>query len=258
MKLIDLDNSWGEGILQDWYIHSVNPDDIPQWTDEHIEELCKDFYVIPKETTKYDIDCNPDRLKELVEEYKEGRRVVLPCKVGDIVFTYCFFKDSGTLELSEYKIYAIETDDNTIIYKATPWKFIGNGTLPQKVEWWFNKNIGKKMCFFYERRKKGVGGEKRMTDIEKVKLKSDEAKIALHYGKVHQALKLFEEFGECEEALRGYINGTDTKEHAIEEIADVEVMLDQFKCYFLSCEKQVEDVKRAKVDRQLERMEAGK
>ena len=83
MRLVDLDNSWGEGILQDWYIHSVNQDDIPQWTDEHIEELCKDFYVIPKETTKYDIDCNPDRLKELVEEYKEGRRVVLPCKVGD-------------------------------------------------------------------------------------------------------------------------------------------------------------------------------
>lgn len=97
-----------------------------------------------------------------------------------------------------------------------------------------------------------------MTDLEKVKLKSDEEKIARRYGKVHQALKLFEEFGECEEALRGYINGTDTKEHAIEEIADVEVMLDQFKCYFLSCEKQVEDVKRAKVDRQLERMEAGK
>ena len=30
MKFIDLDDSWGEGILRDWYIHSVNPDDIPQ------------------------------------------------------------------------------------------------------------------------------------------------------------------------------------------------------------------------------------
>ena len=83
MKFIDLDDSWGEGILQDWYIHSVNPDDIPQWTDEHIEELCKDFYVIPKETTKYDIDCDLDRLKELAEADKEGRCLVLPCKVGD-------------------------------------------------------------------------------------------------------------------------------------------------------------------------------
>ena len=93
-----------------------------------------------------------------------------------------------------------------------------------------------------------------MTDLEKVKLKSDEEKIARHYGKVCQALKLFEEFGECEEALRGYINGTDTKEHAVEEIADVEVMIDQFK-YFLDCEKQVDDVKRMKVDRQIGRME---
>ena len=96
-----------------------------------------------------------------------------------------------------------------------------------------------------------------MTDIEKVKLKSDEEKIARRYGKVHQALKLFEECGELEEALRGYINGTDTKEHAVEEIADVEVMLDQFK-YFLDCEKQVDDVKRIKVDRQIGRMEEEK
>ena len=97
-----------------------------------------------------------------------------------------------------------------------------------------------------------------MTDLEKVRLKADEIKIARHYGKVHQALKLFEECGELEEALRGYINGTDTKEHAIEEIADVEVMIDQFKYHFLNCEKQVNDVKRAKVDRQLLRMEAEK
>ena len=48
MRLIDADNAWGIGILQDWYIHSVSSDDIPQWTDEHIEELCNDFYVIPK------------------------------------------------------------------------------------------------------------------------------------------------------------------------------------------------------------------
>lgn len=95
-----------------------------------------------------------------------------------------------------------------------------------------------------------------MTDLEKVRLKANEIKIAGHYGKVHQALKLFEEFGECEEALRGYINSTDTKEHVIEEMADVEVMIDQFKYYFLNCEKQVDDVKRMKVDRQLERMKA--
>lgn len=97
-----------------------------------------------------------------------------------------------------------------------------------------------------------------MIDIERAALKRDEGIIAQHYGVLHQALKLFEELNECIEAMRGYINGTDTKEHAIEEMADVEVMIDQFKYYFLSCEKQVEDVKRAKVDRQLMRIrEAG-
>lgn len=105
MKFIDLDDSWGEGILQDWYIHSVNPDDKPQWTDEHIEELCNDFYVIPKETTKYDIDCNLNRLKELSEAYKDGRCLVLPCKVG-------------TKELyiiDEYEeIYYLDADEVTI------------------------------------------------------------------------------------------------------------------------------------------------
>ena len=86
MKFIDVDNSWGKGILYDWYIHSVSPMDKPQWTEEHIEELCNDFYVIPKETTQYDIDCNFDRLKELSEADKDGRCLVLPCKVGDKAF----------------------------------------------------------------------------------------------------------------------------------------------------------------------------
>lgn len=86
MKFIDVDNSWGKGILYDWYIHSVSPMDKPQWTEEHIEELCNDFYVIPKETIQYDIDCNFDRLKELSEADKDGRCLVLPCKVGDILY----------------------------------------------------------------------------------------------------------------------------------------------------------------------------
>lgn len=105
MKFIDVDNSWGKGILYDWYIHSVSPMDKPQWTEEHIEELCNDFYVIPKETTQYDIDCNFDRLKELSEADKDGRCLVLPCKVG-------------TKELyiiDEYEeIYYLDADEVTI------------------------------------------------------------------------------------------------------------------------------------------------
>ena len=37
------------GTLVDWYINSVSGDDTPVWTEEHIDELLKDFYVIPKE-----------------------------------------------------------------------------------------------------------------------------------------------------------------------------------------------------------------
>ena len=117
MKLIDLDNSWGEGILQDWYIHSVNPDDPPQWTDEHIEELCKDFYVIPKETTKYDIYCNPDRLKELAEADKEGRCLVLPCKVGDTINAFRFDIDKGLYVISD-KVTSVTTNRNGYTIKT--------------------------------------------------------------------------------------------------------------------------------------------
>lgn len=106
MKFIDVDNSWGKGILYDWYIHSVSPMDKPQWTDEHIEELCNDFYVIPKETTKYDIDCNFDRLKELSEADKDSRCLVLPCKVGDTVYTTC--KMSGWYLRDKDKPYKIQ------------------------------------------------------------------------------------------------------------------------------------------------------
>lgn len=35
--------------LTDWYINSVSSDDTPVWTEEHIEELLNDFYVIPKD-----------------------------------------------------------------------------------------------------------------------------------------------------------------------------------------------------------------
>ena len=39
----------GYGDLADWYISSVNGYDTPLWTEEHIEELFIDFYLIPKE-----------------------------------------------------------------------------------------------------------------------------------------------------------------------------------------------------------------
>lgn len=42
------DREWGDGELIDWYINSVNGNDPPKWTEEHIRELLHDFHVIRK------------------------------------------------------------------------------------------------------------------------------------------------------------------------------------------------------------------
>ena len=42
-------DSMNKSELMDWYINSVSPDDKPVWTEEHIDELLNDFYVIPKD-----------------------------------------------------------------------------------------------------------------------------------------------------------------------------------------------------------------
>lgn len=53
-RAIDLDNAMDITTLYDWYITSVMPDDEPVWTENHIDELFNDFYVIPKETPTID------------------------------------------------------------------------------------------------------------------------------------------------------------------------------------------------------------
>lgn len=47
--LVDLEKAMDESTLYDWYVTSVLQTDTPVWTEEHIEELLNDFYVIPKE-----------------------------------------------------------------------------------------------------------------------------------------------------------------------------------------------------------------
>ena len=48
-RLVDLEKAMDESTLYDWYVTSVKQKDTPVWTEEHIEELLNDFYVIPKE-----------------------------------------------------------------------------------------------------------------------------------------------------------------------------------------------------------------
>lgn len=51
---INLDAAYDSDTLTDWYISSVGSEP-PVWTDEHIEELLNDFYVIPKDTPAADV-----------------------------------------------------------------------------------------------------------------------------------------------------------------------------------------------------------
>jgi len=90
--------------------------------------------------------------------------------------------------------------------------------------------------------------------IKDYKLRLGERAILKHYGVTEQVAKLKEECRELIEASDGYINGTDSKAHFLEEIADVEVMLDQMKLHFGVWDR-VDEIKMFKVKRQLGRME---
>lgn len=88
----------------------------------------------------------------------------------------------------------------------------------------------------------------------------DLVKIANHYGYDMQQFIAIEEMAELTQAL---IKDTRAKtddekekayEHIVEEIADVEIMLEQLK-WLLSCQFAVEDAKKMKIARQLERIE---
>lgn len=55
MKLIDVETAaMDNSTLSDWYIASVG-EEPPVWTDEHIDELLNDFYVVPKNAPTVDV-----------------------------------------------------------------------------------------------------------------------------------------------------------------------------------------------------------
>jgi NTP pyrophosphatase (non-canonical NTP hydrolase) len=81
-------------------------------------------------------------------------------------------------------------------------------------------------------------------------------RLACHYRLCNQLKKCLEEIGELQEAIEGYMDGNDTKDHVIEEIADVEVMTAQLKI-LLDAEMMVEKTKEFKVNRQLNRISRG-
>ena len=93
-------------------------------------------------------------------------------------------------------------------------------------------------------------------------LKEDLLKIINHYGVNVEQRKLAEEVFELQEAIIEYENSgcydeEDSVEfinHIAEEIADVMIMLNQFKAYYGIPNETILVFMRGKVDRQLERI----
>lgn len=97
-------------------------------------------------------------------------------------------------------------------------------------------------------------------------MKNDLLKIIMYYGVNAQQRQLAEEVFELQEAITTHElkNGVsyeiplteivETKEHIAEEIADVMVMLNQFKAYYNIPNETILVFMRGKVNRQLERI----
>ena len=57
-----------KGYLMDWYINSVSGEDVPVWTEEHIDELVKDFALYPKTAKLVPID----RVLEIIDKQHDS------------------------------------------------------------------------------------------------------------------------------------------------------------------------------------------
>lgn len=92
-------------------------------------------------------------------------------------------------------------------------------------------------------------------------MKEDLLKIILHYGVNAQQRQLAEEVFELQEAITAYENDyeglyTYGTEHIAEEIANVMVLLNQFKDYYNIPGETLLVFMRGKIDRQLERIKS--
>ena len=84
--------------------------------------------------------------------------------------------------------------------------------------------------------------------------KEDLHKIINHYGSMSQVMMLFEEMSELTKAISKYVRKQATANDVAEEIADVQIMLDQMKLIFAVDEKALIKFMSMKIDRTIERM----
>ena len=90
-----------------------------------------------------------------------------------------------------------------------------------------------------------------------------ELEIINHYGISTQLKYIHTEYYELDEAILNEINDDEIyyeqveeyhKKHIAEEIADIMVMLNQFKAYYGIDDKEIESIMNKKIERQLERI----
>ena len=91
-------------------------------------------------------------------------------------------------------------------------------------------------------------------------MEKDLMRIINYYGIMEQLKYIHSEYYELDEAIfdyeiGDYDNSNYLKEHIAEEISDVMVMLKQFQHYYDISDKQIEDIMKFKINRQLERIE---
>lgn len=79
-------------------------------------------------------------------------------------------------------------------------------------------------------------------------------KVIERFGKKHQLVVAMEEMAELQKELSKAIRGRQDINHITEEIADVEIMLEQLKIIF-ECSADVDIWKSAKLDRVIKRLE---
>ena len=98
-------------------------------------------------------------------------------------------------------------------------------------------------------------------------MKNKVLRIINNYGVIPQLKYMQTEMFEFVEAIIKYENipngiyehiKNEYKEHIAEEIADCTVMLKQFQYYYGIEDKEIEEVMKYKIDRQLERIKEGK
>jgi hypothetical protein len=72
-EYIEREAAYDYNTLECWYQDSLlNPNSPPVWTNEHLEELLNDFYLIPKDTPIADVA----KVKHgvwLTQEYQDGK-----------------------------------------------------------------------------------------------------------------------------------------------------------------------------------------